>query len=380
MLGWLSSRWTVPAPSDVDVIPCCSLDFPNRFLIITFSFVIPTRLDVEILRQALFHAIEQKIPRAGARLVSRNGQYEWHIPKHFSAERPPARFTQTQLDAPLSAFDFPPSGGDVTQPCVVNVKHEHLFKDPHVPTSLGDLLRPGTPALHVHACTLSDATLIGITTTHALVDAHGVRALLVAWTAAVNGSLDAVPAMPRTFEPLADIAKVTPPTSRPVGEPVRFYFDPSWFSKARFIVSFAWRAFHVRQERRKLVRFPKSWLAEQKRLCVDELSARGTKDYVGTADVLLAWWYKTLFAHRRDSTLVRMKTVVNIRRLLPDFFVHPYLNNAATWTEASLPASVLASQPVLETALALRRSIDSYVSPTSASVLQAEMAWGAQFA
>ncbi|KZV91792.1 hypothetical protein EXIGLDRAFT_836856 [Exidia glandulosa HHB12029] len=380
MLRWLSSRWTAPTPADVDIVPCCSLDLTSRAVIITFSFVFHAQLDVDILRQALFQAVEHKIPRAGARLVYRNGQYEWHIPKQFSAERPPARFTHAQLDAPLSAFNFPPSGGDMTQPCVADGNHEHLFKDSNVPKSLSDLLLPGTPALHVHVCTLPDATLIGVTSTHALMDAHGMRALLVAWTAAVNGSLDAVPAMPRTFDPLADIAVATTPTSRPVGEPMRFFPHSNLFTKIRFFVSYIWMAFHVGEERRKLVRFPKTWLAEQKRLCMDELSIRGTKEYVGTVDVLLAWLYKTVYTHRKDATLVRIKTVVNVRRLLPTFFAQPYLNNAATWTEASLPASVIASQPVLETALAIRRSIDSYVSPSSVSTLQQEMAWSAQFA
>lgn len=249
-----------------------------------------------------------------------------------------------------------------------------LWRSTDTPQSLARFLRSGTPMLHSHVCTLDDGTLLSLTSTHTLFDVHGARALALAWTAAVNGQLDDVPLMPREFSPLNDIlASSAPQSPRPAGEPVGFYYAPGLFATARIVLSYIWKMIRARHEVWKLVRFPKAWLAQEKAQCMAVLAQRESKEFVGTADVLVAWWYKPLYAHHTDAALVRVKTVVNLRRLLP-----PYLNNATTRCAAAIPARDLGPQPVLDTVLAIRRSISAYVADTD--TLGAEMAWVAKCA
>ena len=57
----------------MDVVPLTALDFPSKDIVMTFAFVIPARLDPAKLRESLFVAIAEKLPRAGARVAYRNG-------------------------------------------------------------------------------------------------------------------------------------------------------------------------------------------------------------------------------------------------------------------------------------------------------------------
>ena len=41
-----------------------------------------------------------------------------------------------------------------------------------------------------------------------------------------------------------------------------------------------------------LVRVPKVFLNETKQKIMEELKAQDSSEYVGSSDVLLAWWYK----------------------------------------------------------------------------------------
>jgi hypothetical protein len=41
-----------------------------------------------------------------------------------------------------------------------------------------------------------------------------------------------------------------------------------------------------------LVRVPKAFLNEAKQKIMEELKTQGSREYVGSSDVLLAWWYK----------------------------------------------------------------------------------------
>lgn len=73
MLQWLRALWIEPIPTDVDIVLCPTLDLPSKDNIITYTFVVQARLDPSILERAVFESIELRLPRAGARLVRRNG-------------------------------------------------------------------------------------------------------------------------------------------------------------------------------------------------------------------------------------------------------------------------------------------------------------------
>jgi len=67
------SRSQEPPPSNTDTVLCTSMDLMTEGLAMTFCLYIPSSLDHNKLKTAVFHAVETKLPRAGARLGYRNG-------------------------------------------------------------------------------------------------------------------------------------------------------------------------------------------------------------------------------------------------------------------------------------------------------------------
>lgn len=81
-----------------------------------------------------------------------------------------------------------------------------------------------------------------------------------------------------------------------------------------------------------------------------------------------------MYSGRSDSTQVSLHNAVNLRRPLPDVFSYPYLHNAIGHCIAPpIPASQLGSQPTLETALLLRRTLNAYTADTES--LKAQQGW-----
>ena len=62
-----------------------------------------------------------------------------------------------------------------------------------------------------------------------------------------------------------------------------------------------------------------------------------------------------MYVDRCDDTPVNLHYLVNLRRILPESFAHPFLHNALnSCTVENVPAHQVGSQPILATALAVR--------------------------
>lgn len=70
---------------------------------------------------------------------------------------------------------------------------------------------------------------------------------------------------------------------------------------------------------------------------------------------------QNVYGHRRDRTPVAFQSPINLRALLPEVFPVPFLNNAVGMVPTPpIPARTLATQPVADTALAIRRSLNEF--------------------
>jgi len=166
-----------------------------------------------------------------------------------------------------------------------------LFRGRGTPLHLEQFLVPGTPTLHVFVLTYEDATLIGLTAPHLLLDVQGAAALCRAWTAALNGNLDSIPASPRNYDPFASIMASQAVPSAPLWSWGGWYF-PSLFSKAYWHILFYFRKRREGPESARWMWIPHKWLAERKAECMSELKARGSTEFVGSNDVLAATYWK----------------------------------------------------------------------------------------
>ncbi|EJD38737.1 hypothetical protein AURDEDRAFT_172230 [Auricularia subglabra TFB-10046 SS5] len=356
--------------ADIDIFECSANDLVRKDFILTFCFVLPSRLDPDALRAALYSTIEQKMKKAGARLARRRKRLEFHVPRTFSPNEPPCGFSTRESDKTLQDLPFPPQpvDHDASQPCYMPGLMSDVaayFRGANCPRSLADALRPGVPMVHAHATTLKDATLVGLTVPHIMFDVHGAKLFLEAWTSALREGLASVSAAPMNFPPLSRKAIEEhifnkERTHLPKDEPIRGFFVLGLLATVQFVLSLIWRLLWDPDETEILIRVPKAWLQQQKEMAMAELDLRGRGEWVSTSDVLLAWIFRTVHAHRRDGTPVALHSAVNLRKLLPALFNAPYINNAvhAVVVRPPLPALQLATQPVLDTALAIRRALN----------------------
>ncbi|KAJ7924578.1 hypothetical protein B0H13DRAFT_1601471 [Mycena leptocephala] len=357
-------------PADMRAIPCTALDVWARELFVTNGIVVDCRLDAAKLEESISTLIETKFQRAGARFAMRNGTYEFQIPRTFSEEVKPLVFTTDNYAetyaTPISgrpAIPVRPAG--VSVPSVQSCPAlEVYFRSKTCPVNLKSCLAGRLPILHVHVTTFDDITFIGITVSHGLFDTLGTAAFLSAWTRLINGEdIDNIPGMPldcAPFEAFADKPSTAPP---------RGWFELGVFQAMNFGARMLWKMWRDPKEKMMLIYVPKAFLEDQKASVMAQLQAQKSAEWVGSSDVLLAWFCKTMHHHRNraDQTPIIIHTAVDLRPLHiweeGKALSHPYVHNAmSTITPPPIPASTLASSSVADLALQIRRVIKAYTA------------------
>ncbi|KAJ6494546.1 hypothetical protein C8R45DRAFT_1135467 [Mycena sanguinolenta] len=390
LLSPFSRHENTPPPAGVRTIPCTALDrMIARSLVRvvpTPSLVINARLDAKILEESLWRLIVHKFPRAGARLAVRNGAYEFQIPEMFDAKTPPAVFTVDDHSEPYNGAGRPqiPSTRTGSQPSIIPMPDwDHFFRSKTCPKTEAEFLQPNVPMLHVHFSVFHDLTFIGVTVPHIGCDLLGVAALLSAWTRVINGDdLDVIPGMKWDAQPFAHY--VPAPGSSlvtPTHTSLRGWFDLGRLRQLSFIGRFVLRS-RIRDPKEVdcLVRVPKMFLNEGKQKIMEELRARGSSEYVGTSDVLMAWWYKTVYGYRSptDRTPVHLQFFSSLRSrsvfAQDGPLADPYINNAASYLAIpAIPLNAFVTESLGDLALRLRRAILAYNADTAA--LRADLRW-----
>ncbi|KAF7341622.1 hypothetical protein MSAN_02059600 [Mycena sanguinolenta] len=194
--------------------------------------------------------------------------------------------------------------------------------------------------------------------------------LLGGWTRLLSGEdIDSIPGMAWDAQPFA------PFSSGPVESEV----PRGWF-KPHDAQAQVQPADPDPKSVPRFVRVPKAFLAETKRNIMKELKAQGSTEYVGTGDVLMAWWLKTLYSHRSltDQTPMHLHILRNLRGL-PIFandspMKDPYIHNAILAIPVPpIPVSAFQTESLGALALCLRRSIMAY--NTDFAGLRADLRW-----
>ncbi|KAJ6614589.1 hypothetical protein B0H10DRAFT_1803124 [Mycena sp. CBHHK59/15] len=357
-----------PQPADFDTIPCTGLDLDARDLVITNSFIIDTRLDVEKLDQTLCDLVQKKFPRAGARLALRNGIYEFQIPRSFDPNTPPIAFTTDNYPEPYRSASRPEiPGSSSSKPSILTAPaFEVYLKSKTCPTSFEDFLLPNVPLVHLHVTTFDDLTFIGVTSTHITFDAMGTQALLYAWTRLINGEdIRSISGMNWNVAPFEAFREnQTAPTTL---TSKRGWFALGFFARLSFIVRFTLRILRDPEEVRCIVHVPKKFLDDSKRDIMETQKLQGSTEWVSSSDVLLAWWFKTVFSHRRvnDTTPIHIHIPTDLRKT-PIFhggstLSTPYINNAvSTIPVPPVPVNTFRKETLGEIALRIRRAIIAY--------------------
>ncbi|KAJ6475405.1 hypothetical protein C8R45DRAFT_1077328 [Mycena sanguinolenta] len=359
-------------------IPCTGVDLGLRGRIVTIGLVINARLEPTKLEATLWQLVEHKFPRAGARLTFRNRVYELQIPEQFDSNTPPFIFTGQEYPQMYHGSGQPEIPNVLTgsEPCTIpDPELERFFHSPTCPKTLDDFLQSNVPVLHMHVSVFEDLTFLGFLAPHAMFDAVRAGTLLAAWTRLLRGEdLHTIPGMAWDAQPFALFE------SGPMNDEVQ----RGWFRASPPLGSqHKQEALPVDldpQDVRRFVRVPKAFLEDAKRKIMNELKARGSTEYVGSGDVLRAWWLKTLYSHRSltDHTPVHVHIVKNLRDLpifaddqpLEDPYIH---NTISTIPVPPIPVSALQTESLGALALRIRRSLVAYNADHES--IRADLRW-----
>ncbi|KAJ7686237.1 hypothetical protein B0H17DRAFT_1013720 [Mycena rosella] len=361
-----------PSPAGMRTVQCTRLDLWGRGAVMTGGFIIDARLDAKILKQTLSTLVEHKFPSAGARLALRNGAYEFQIPHTFDAGTPPIAFTaENHSEAYRSATRpaLPIHISNSSEPSIHPLPDlDVYFKSKESPSSFDEFLVPNTPVIHVHVTTFDDLSFIGVTFSHGAFDGLGMRTLLYAWARLLNGdAIDTIPGMECDVAPFEAFTGPTTVTT------MRGWFEPaqsSWLQRVvRPFMQILWAPKEVvmPHDVTRIVRVPKVFLEESKREINNNLALQGSSEWVGSSDVLTAWWYKILYGLRssEDVTPIHIHLQVDLRDfpIFPgsSILATPYIHNAL-WTipVPPIPANAFRTESLTALALHFRRAITAY--------------------
>jgi hypothetical protein len=219
--------------------------------------------------------------------------YEFQIPRTFSEEVKPLVFT---TDNYVETYATPIGGRPAipVRPAGVSVPSvqpypglEVYFRSKTCPVNMKSCLAGRLPILHVHVTTFDDITFIGITVSHGLFDALGTAAFLSAWTRLINGEdIDNIPGMPLDWAPFQAFA------DKPSAAPPRGWFELGFFQAMNFGARMLWKIWRDPKEKMMLICIPKEFVEDQKARVMAELQAQNSAEWVGSSDVLLAWFCK----------------------------------------------------------------------------------------
>ncbi|KAK7049156.1 hypothetical protein R3P38DRAFT_2872912 [Favolaschia claudopus] len=366
----------VPPPPGMRIVPCSPLDDSGpREWIMTVGLVVPTQLDPRKLEESLLKVIEHKFPRAGARLALRNGIYEYQIPEKFDASTPAAIFSVEYHLVPCperSKILLPSlSGLSESEPTFIvpsTLDMGSLFLGETSPRTISAFLQPNVPA-HAH-------TPHHIHRPHT----HRLGTMITAWTRVLNGAdIESISGMPWDMQPFENFF----PESGVGRElrPARGWLNAGWFGWMPFVSKLVWEKIQDPTERMCFARVPKVFLDDIKKQIMSELRDQGSTDYVGSSDVLLAWWIKLMYDHRPPSTApLCVHMAVNFRSL-PIFggpnstpLTTPYIHNAfGTYGGLTIPISSLQAESLAQVALRIRRGILAYNADPEA--IRDDLAW-----
>ncbi|KAI6804076.1 hypothetical protein KC361_g440 [Hortaea werneckii] len=378
-------------PSD-EVIPLHYLDdqFYTRALVLHFFSRFDDVLDPEKLRSALDRLLHiGGWRKLGARLrLNDAGGLEYHVPAEFTAERPP--FSFTRVNTGISKEDhyiarrIPRNSSGSQKPVLFEdaANFSDLIYSPDTPTKLEDWLYTDRPPLSLHIVTFTDATVVGLSWSHTLLDAMGRHLLQRAWTAVLEGREQDVPPFQGYHEdPITPVVDHTPPEQHVLYDHLLRGFGFVMFVMY-MILEFVWWP----KQSSRIILLPGPYIQDLRQQALQDLQEQQQPKsetnepapFVSEGDIIFAWLAKkTLQALRPSppSTPVNLTLILNLRgggnsALVSAFRPEEaYIGNASLASTTLTTAGEILQQPLSQTAARIRRDLEIQRSPENIRAL-----------
>ncbi|KAI7198592.1 hypothetical protein KC316_g3977 [Hortaea werneckii] len=336
-------------------------------------------LDPEKLRKALERLLQiGGWRKLGARLRLNNaGRLEYHVPAEYTAERPP--FSCTRVNTGISieehyiARRIPRNSSGSQKPVLFEdaAHFSDLIYSPDTPTKLEDWLYTDKPPLSLHIVTFTDATVVGLSWSHTLLDAMGRHLLQCAWTAVLEGREQDVPAFQGYYEdPITPVVDQTSPEQHVLYDHLLSGFGFFVFVMY-MILEFVWWP----KQSSRIILLPGPYVQDLRQQALQDLHANKEENndrepFVSEGDIIFAWLaQKTIQALRPSPTTpVNLTLILNLRGSASPVFPSPeeeaYIGNAALASITLTTAGgLLHDERLSRTAEEIRRDLELQRTP-----------------
>ncbi|KAJ4151164.1 hypothetical protein LMH87_011879 [Akanthomyces muscarius] len=254
---------------------------------------------------------------------------EVHVPRAFTASRPPVAFSHEDLsDTPVAQHplgkDLPDVDGTATATAGLFHPGEH-FRDfaaaPAFPDTIDGFVDRDVPVVSLRVTNFQDATLVAVGVPHLLFDAMALGELLRAWSLVLAGRQDEVPpVVGARSDILYDAAD---PARRQPGEEPWVLRDVYLvgFSFLLFVMRFLWGVLTERTIEGRVVFMPKHVLAKLRASALADIAdgPSATASWVSEGDVLFAWVSRVVsLGQGRWPRPLNGINAVNLRGRLPE--------------------------------------------------------------
>ncbi|OBT85486.1 hypothetical protein VE02_07363 [Pseudogymnoascus sp. 03VT05] len=279
-------------------------------------------------------------------LTSLDSTLEIHVPPTFTPARPPLAYSHTAI--PSNIDDHPLAKTLPTATPTSSIQRgSNEFRDfecrRDAPATLEEYLINDTPLLSLHITSFNDATIVGLTWPHVLMDIMGQRALLHGWSLVLAGKESEVPALGARGDALLF------PDNQEEYRPQRLQGFGMFKFGLRFVADLLWN----RVVETRTIFLPKAAVAKLQLQAQEDLSG----EFVSEGDVLTAWATRAV-ASSMPSRPITALHPLNLRFRLPSLIEVPgvFVQNMAV-SAFSLLTPELLRGPLGPIALENRRQL-----------------------
>jgi hypothetical protein len=286
-----------------------------------------------------------------------------HVPQAFTEERPAVSYSQESLYTGMNIADHP-LGKTLPRategPSIQSgPQHFRLFAARQdAPTTLDDFIFNDIPQLSLHITTFKDATIIGLSWPHTLMDVMGQQALLRGWSMMLAGRQSDVPPVLGARED--EICAVQTGHAEREEFKLREKVMGAW-GLITFGVQFALDLVRNPVVETQTIFLPQSAVAKLRQQAEMDLSPSGgdkPPPFVSDGDILTAWATRAVASSLPQPRPVTVLHALNIRFRLPSLIEAPgvFIQNMAVAAYTFLSADC-ARGPLGPIALENRRHL-----------------------
>ncbi|KAL4907675.1 hypothetical protein BDW74DRAFT_111791 [Aspergillus multicolor] len=342
-----------------------------RSIVVTWTLRFNDVLDADKLHASLSRLLEiGDWRKVGGRLrLNDNGRLEIYSPNPFTPERPAVSYSHRVLPIAIDEHELARNLPKATKTASIqpsSAAFQEFAVRENAPATLDDYIYTDTPQLSLHITSFNDATLVGLSWPHTLMDVMGQQALLHAWSLVLAGCESEVPpllgAQRDELRALADA---------PSAKKEEFLLREKrlkGFGMFMFSLRFIWDMLWNWTIEMRTVFLPKhvvEGLLNQARSDL-AVSASGTDTdqdakgpFISEGDVLTAWTSRAIAASQPRPRPMTVLQVLNARFRLPSLLKAPgvYIQNMTMGAFAFLPPALLKNGTLGPLALANRRLV-----------------------